>query len=223
MERDELVDVLRGYAKSGRSTKIHCAGDWAVKVALDAFEVMRQEGSTLSYHIAHGQFVAPEDRKRMAELNVVAEISPFIWYPGVLPSAIASVLPEHIAAKMQPNRELVDLGVLVAGGSDWCVVPTPNAWEGIAGLVTRADPLGNFPGTLWPEQALTVDEALRVFSINAAKAARLDDVTGSIEVGKSADFAIIDRDPFAVEPSEIAGTKVRQTWFAGELVHGSQD
>ncbi|WP_188726293.1 amidohydrolase [Pseudoclavibacter endophyticus] len=216
---DELTELLRGYRAQGRSTKIHCAGDWGVRVAMDAFEVMRNEGSTLTYQIAHGQFVAPEDRRRMAQLDVVAEISPFIWYPGVIPQAIAAVLPEDVASKMQPNRELLDLGVLVAGGSDWSVVPTPNAWEGIGGLVTREDPLEHFPGQLWAEQAVTVEEALRIFTINGAKAARLDDVIGSIEVGKAANFVVIDRDPFTVDPRELGGTKVVETVVAGETVY----
>lgn len=223
MTVEELIATLRDYDGQGRSTKIHCAGDWSTKVAIDAFEALRREGSTRTYHIAHGQFVAPKDRQRMAELDIVAEISPFIWYPGVIPTAIAAVLPEHVASRMHPNRELLDLGVLVAGGSDWSVVPTPNLWEGICGLVTRADPLGQFPGTLWDEQAVPVEEALRIFTINAAKAAHLDDVVGSIEVGKAANFAVVDRDPLTVEPSEIAETKVLETFVAGQVVYRADD
>ncbi|HWV48687.1 MAG TPA: amidohydrolase family protein [Microbacterium sp.] len=216
---EELAEVLRRYRAQGRSTKIHCAGDWAVQVAIDGFEILRKEGSTLSYHIAHGQFVSPEDRRRMAELDIVAEISPYIWYPGPIPYSIAAVLPEEVASQMQPNRDLIDLGALVAGGSDWSVVPTPNAWEGIAGLVTRRDPLGAFPGELWPEQAVTIEEALRIFTINGAKAARLDHQIGSIEIGKVANFAVLDRDPFQVEVDEIAATRAVTTYIAGEVVY----
>lgn len=218
---EELVDTLRLYREQGRHTKIHCAGDWSVQVAMDAFEVMRLEGSTQKYHIAHGQFVTPEDRQRMKLLNVVAEVSPFIWYPGVIPSAIAAVLPEEIASKMQPNRNLLDLGVLVAGGSDWSVSADPNPWQGIGGLVTRQDPTGQFPGTLWAEQAVTVEEGIRIFSINGAKAAGIDDVVGSIEVGKAANFIFIDRDPFKVNTTEIGSTKVLSTYVAGEEVYSS--
>lgn len=219
---EELADVLRRYRSQGRSTKIHCAGDWAVKIAIDGFEILRAEGSTQSYHIAHGQFVSPADRRRMAELDIVAEISPYIWYPGPIPHSIAAVLPDEVASQMQPNRDLLDLGVLVAGGSDWSVVPTPNAWEGIAGLVTRKDPLGAFPGELWPAQAVTVEEALRIFSINGAKAARLHDTIGSIEVSKAANFAILDRDPFDVDATELGGTTVVRTVVAGETAYAAE-
>ncbi|KAI0401676.1 amidohydrolase family-domain-containing protein [Xylaria palmicola] len=215
----ELVETLRLYRSQGRGTKIHCTGDWAVQVALDAFEVMRAEGSTQTYHVAHGQFVTPEDRRRMKLLEVVAEVSPFIWYPGIIPSAIATVLPADFASQIQPNRALLDLGVLVAGGSDWSVSAVPNPWEGIGGLVTRQDPTGLFPGTLWAEQAVSVEEALRIFSINGAKAARLDDVVGSIEVGKAANFIFIDRDPFSVKATDIGNTTVLQTYVAGEVVY----
>lgn len=213
---EEIVDTLRLYRTQGRSTKIHCAGDWSVQVAMDAFEILRAEGSTQKYHIAHGQFVTPEDRRRMKLLNVVAEVSPFIWYPGIIPQSIATVLPEEMASHMQPNRDLLDLGVLVAGGSDWSVSAVPNPWEGISWLVTRQDPTGQFPGTLWEEQAVTVEEAIRIFSINGAKAAGLDDVVGSIEVGKAANFIVVDRDPFKVDTTEIGLTKVLSTTVAGK-------
>ncbi|GGA63072.1 amidohydrolase [Pseudoclavibacter endophyticus] len=217
---EKLVGMLRGYADAGRSVKVHCTGDASVRACLDAIEVLRSEGYTSTrFQIAHGQFVSEDDRVRMRDLSVIAEISPFLWYPGEIPKAIAEVLPEDRARRMQPNRALTDLGVLVAGGSDWPVCPSPNLWEGIAGLVTRADPTNEYPGTLWPEQALTVAEALRVFTINGAEAAGLDHVTGSLEPGKSADFAVIDRDPFVVDPADIAGTRVQETWFRGRRVY----
>ncbi|KAF1835127.1 hypothetical protein BDW02DRAFT_578982 [Decorospora gaudefroyi] len=218
----ELVDTLRRYRDHGRHTKIHCTGDWSVQVAMDAFEALRKEGSQQTYHIAHGQFVTPQDRMRMQALDVVAEVSPFLWFPGIIPQSIAAVLPDDVAAHMQPNRDLLDLGVLVAGGSDWAVSADPNPWEGIGGLVTRQDPTGRFPGTLWAEQAVSVEEGLRIFTINGAKAARLDDVVGSIEVGKAANFVVPDRDPFVVSAEELGSTKVLRTYVAGELVYSSE-
>ena len=117
------------------------------------------------------------------------------------------------------DEDLLDLGVLLAAGSDWPVMPSPDPWPGIQGLVTRADPSGQAPGALWPEQALTVPEALHAYSLGVARAIGADDVTGSLEVGKSADFVVLDRDPLAVPVTELAATTVRQTWFAGRRVH----
>ncbi len=136
----------------------------------------------------------------------------------MIPDAIAQVRPQPEAAHLQPNRDLVDRGVLVAGGSDWPVSVSPNPWEGIQGLVTRADPLGRAPGTLWPEQALTLDEAFEVFTVNAATAMGLGDVTGSLTPGKSADFVVLDQDPFTVDIERVVHTRAVETWFSGRRV-----
>jgi len=223
IEHERLVELLKEYADAGRSVKVHCTGDASARAAIDAVAVLRSEGyDRTRFQIAHGQFVDEEDWTRMRDLQIIAESSPFLWYPGVIPAAIGKVLPAGRARRMSPQRALTDLGVLVAAGSDWPVCPTPNPWHGIAGLVTRADPTREHPGTLWPEQALTVHEALRVFTVNGARAMGLEDVAGTLEVGKSADFVVIDRDPFAIEPADIADTRVLETWFEGTCVYRAQ-
>ncbi|MEF2978622.1 amidohydrolase [Subtercola sp. YIM 133946] len=219
MDPAELVGWLRRSAAAGLGAKVHCTGDAAVRVVLDAVEIVRREGYThTAIQVAHGQFVHPDDVPRFAALNVYADISPFIWVPGVIPDAIAAVLPAELAAHMQPNRDLLDAGALVAGGSDWPVSASPDALEGIQGLVTRADPSGTFAGTLWAEQAISVAEAVAVFTIDAARAMGVDDVTGSLVPGKSADFVVLSQNLFEVDPDRIAASTVEQTWFAGEPV-----
>lgn len=85
--------------------------------------------------------------------------------------------------------------------------------------MTRADPLGRAPGVLWPEQAIGPEEALEVFTVNAARAMGLGDETGSLEVGKSADFVILDADFVVGDPERIIDTQVQETWFAGRRVY----
>lgn len=217
---DELTDWLRRVAERGISAKIHCTGDASVHEVLNAVETLRAEGFTKTrYQVAHGQFIHPDDLARFGELRVDADISPFIWVPGPIVDAIREVLPRERADRMQPNRSLLDTGAIVAGGSDWPVSPSPNAWEGIHGLVTREDPSGQYPGTLWPEEAITLDEAIAAFTINGAIAMGLGDETGSLEVGKSADFVVLDRDPFAHPENELVRTTVEETWFAGRRVY----
>ncbi|KKI20010.1 MULTISPECIES: amidohydrolase [unclassified Leucobacter] len=219
LDPTELTDWLRRVAEVGISAKIHCTGDASVHAVLNAVETLRGEGFTETrYQVAHGQFVHPDDIPRFAALGVSADISPFIWVPGPIVEAIREVLPRDRADRMQPNRSLIDAGAIVAGGSDWPVSASPNAWEGIHGLVTREDPSGEYPGTLWPEEAITLDEAIAVFTINAAEAMGLAEETGSLEVGKSADFVLLDRDPFAHPANELVRTRVDETWFAGRRV-----
>lgn len=219
LKPEELTNWLREVAKVGISAKIHCTGDASVHAVLNAVETLRAEGFTDTlYQVTHGQFVHENDIPRFAKVGVAADISPFIWVPGPIAEAISQVLPKERAERMQPNRSLLDTGAVVAGGSDWPVSPSPNAWEGIHGLVTRQDPSGTYPGTLWAEQAITLDEAIQAFTINGAKAMGLASETGSLEVGKSADFVVLDRDPFSAPATELVNTTVNETWFAGRQV-----
>lgn len=218
MTFDELYGWLRQVAERGLGAKVHCTGDGSARLVLDVAEQLRAEGFATPIQIAHGQFLADEDIPRLAALDVVADISPFIWFPGVIPQMLTEVLGER-AEHSQPNRALIDAGALVAGGSDWPVSESPNPLEGIQGLVTRADPLRRAPGTLWPEQAITAEEALQVFTRNAAVAMGLGSETGSLEVGKSADFVVLDRDAIAGPADAIIDARVLSTWFAGREVY----
>ncbi|MFI7495550.1 amidohydrolase [Kocuria sp. M4R2S49] len=220
MDPDELEVWLMRTAERGISAKIHCTGDASVRLVLDTVEKVRAAGHTEpKYHIAHGQFVHPDDIARFAALDVTADISPALWFPGVISEAIATVLPADRASKMQPNRALLDMGARIAGGSDWPVSVSPNAWEAIYGLVTRQDPTGQFPGTLWPEQAITLEEAIRVYTTACAEAMGLDDVAGSLAPGKSADFVVLSDDPHEIDIDAVRSITARQTWFAGTKVY----
>lgn len=216
MSLPELTGWLRLASQAGLSAKVHCTGDAAVRMVLDSIQQLGPDAPVVQ--VAHGQFIATSDVSRFAQLGVSADISPFIWMPGVIPAAIAGVLPADRACRMQPNRDLLDAGALVAGGSDWPVCPRPDLWYGIAGLVTRADPDGRYPGALWPEQAITLAEAIAVFTLNAARSMGVDDVTGSLSPGKSADFVILDRNPFDCPAEWLASTVTLETVFAGETV-----
>jgi predicted amidohydrolase YtcJ len=220
MTAEELTGWLTNVAERGLGAKIHCTGDGSVRMVLDAVAAVRAAGhSGAVVQIAHGQYIADEDLPRLVELGVVADISPPLWFPGVILEAICACIPRDRAERLHPNRTLLGLGVLVAGGSDWPVMPSPNPWYGIQGLVTRADPTGTVAGTLWPEQAITVAEALYAYSLGSARAMGVDDVAGSLEVGKSADLVVLDRNPLEVPAAHLAETTAVSTWFAGRRVY----
>ncbi|BEJ11561.1 hypothetical protein CspHIS471_0200210 [Cutaneotrichosporon sp. HIS471] len=220
MPYDELEHWLLHCASKNINVKVHCCGDAAVRFVLDAVAKVRAQGykDTL-FHVAHGQFVNPDDIKRFRQLGVVADISPALWYPSILVEAMEAVRPKEEMERMAPNRSLAESGAIISGGSDWPVMPDPNPWIGIAGLITRADPLGQHPGQLAPDEAITVQQALEAYTINTARALGIESFSGSLTVGKSADFVVLDRDPYDVAPEKLASTVVKETWFEGEKVY----
>lgn len=218
----DLIRWIGKCEKLGLAVKIHCAGDAAVSQALDAIDVVRcfNGPTTLIHHIAHASYITPADIPRFAELGVAADLSPFLWYPTSFLEGHKATMGVERALRFWPNKELKATGALMAGGSDWPVMPNPDPWNGIQGLVTRRNPSGEFPGAaLWPEQAIDVETALEIFTINSARAIGLGGTIGSIEPGKSADFIILDRNLLEVPADDIAGVKVLTTFFEGHEVY----
>jgi predicted amidohydrolase YtcJ len=216
----ELARLIAKQEDRGLCVKIHCAGDAAVRTALDAIDVVRSfKGATpLTHQIAHAGFVDPSDIRRFKDLNVIADLSPILWYPNQIIDGIEQAVGDRVR-QYWPNRNLLEAGVLIATGTDWPVIPNPDPWSGLEGLITRRDPTGHFDGALWPEQALDLPTAIAAYTVNPARAMGLGSVTGSLEVGKSADLIVLDRNLFEIAPTDIADTKVTTTFFEGRAVY----
>ncbi len=216
----ELARLIAKQEARGLAVKIHCAGDGAVRTALDAIDVVRSfKGATpLTHQIAHAGFVDPADLRRFKELNVVADLSPILWYPNQIIDGIEQAVGDRVR-EYWPNRNLLEAGALIATGTDWPVIPNPDPWSGLEGLITRRNPDGKFDGALWPEQALDLPAAIAAYTVNPARAMGMENVTGSLAVGKSADLIVLDRNLFEIEPNDIADTKVTTTFFEGRAVY----
>ena len=215
----ELARLIAKQEARGLAVKIHCAGDGAVRTALDAIDVVRSfKGATpLTHQIAHAGFVDPADVPRFKELNVVADLSPILWYPNQIIDGIEQAVGERVR-QYWPNRNLLEAGALIATGTDWPVIPNPDPWSGLEGLITRRNPDSRFDGALWPEQAIDLPIAISAYTANPARAMGMENVTGSLAVGKSADLIVLDRNLFEIAPSDIADTKVLMTFFEGRVV-----
>lgn len=221
--RDELVAGLRRCAELGLGAKIHATGDASVRLVLDAAEIVRRGlGSERpTVQIAHPSFIAPEDLSRFTELGVHADACPFMWHPSPLIDAVAGQVPGGMTDRMWPFRDLLASGALIAGGSDWPVgLPDLNPWLGIETMVTRSAPVEEQdPRRVNPEQAITREQAVAAFTSAAARSLGLDDRTGVLRTGMSADFLVLDRNIFDVPAEEIHTTVVEQTYFRGDRVH----
>jgi predicted amidohydrolase YtcJ len=222
---DPLAADLIELDRRGFTVKMHTAGDRSVRVALDAIEAARKANgfSGLRHELAHAGYIDPIDLPRFAELDAVVDLSPVLWHPSPIFAAIFSAVGAERGEKYWPIREILDSKAAVLAGSDWpSVAPDANPWNGIEALVTRMDPRDETPGSLWPEQAITLAEAIEIYTINGARALRLDDRTGSIEAGKLADFIVLDRNIFEIPIEEVGATQVCQTYFEGELVYEAE-
>lgn len=205
----------------GVTVNVHTAGDRSVRVALDAVEYAREQNgdSGLMHQLAHTGFVSPDDVPRFAELGAIADMSPAIWYPSLISDSIRAAIGDR-ADRSWPVRELLDAGAHVIVGSDWpAVIPDMNPWPGMEALVTRADPWGGYPGTLAPEQAVTLEEAIELYTLAGARLLGVEPRAGTIAAGKSADLIVLDRDLFDVPIEDVSDTTVELTLYQGEIVH----
>jgi predicted amidohydrolase YtcJ len=219
---ETLAADLVELDKRGYTVKMHAAGDRSVQVGLNAIEIARKSLGTNEkrHELAHAGYIDPSDIPRFAELNAVADLCPIIWHPSPIIDAVISAVGKERGEKYWPTRALLDANAPILAGSDWpSAVPDANPWPGVEAFVTRADPRGDAEGTLWIEQAITLEEAIEIYTIHGARAMKMEDRTGSIEVGKLADFIVLERNVFEIPIDEVAETKIRRTYFEGKLVY----
>ncbi len=222
LTEDMLTTDLQTLDKAGFTVKIHTAGDGSVHTTLNAIERVRRSNgnSGLMFELAHAGYISPADLPRFAALNAAPDFSPYLWHPSSIINAIMIAVGER-GAHYWPTKDLLRERAIIIAGSDWpAAVPSANPWVGIEAMVTRHDPYEKVPGSLWHEQAVTLEQALKIFTLNGARAMRLDGRLGSIEVGKEANMIVLQKNLFRIAVDEIADTKVDLTFFEGELVHG---
>lgn len=218
---DELCDLMAPLDRQGIHVKIHAVGDQAIRDTLDAIEKVRQiNGQSGPQHsIAHLGYVFDDDIPRLARLNILADLCPPLWFPNRILENNTAVLGDERGQRAQAIGDIVRSGAVSAFGTDWPIVASPSPWPGLSSLITRKDPTGVVGGVFRPDQALSLEEALPLCTINVAESMGFGRRTGSIAEGKNADFIVLDRDIFTISPEDIAGTQVLQTYFAGRLVY----
>ncbi|MFK8021463.1 MAG: amidohydrolase [Pseudomonadales bacterium] len=224
----QLSDMLAAMDKAGFTVKIHTAGDRSVRMALNAIESTRELNGQigLRHELAHAGYIAPSDIARFAQLNAVADLSPYLWHPSpIIDSIVNAVGPR--ALQYWPIKALMAADAPLLVGSDWpSAVASMNPWLGMEAMVSRADPGGgpinDNSATLWPEQAITVQQAISIYTTRGALALKLDDSIGSLSVGKLADIIVLDQNLFEVSTDKIGDTQVMATWFEGRLVHATE-
>ncbi|HVO12721.1 MAG TPA: amidohydrolase [Vicinamibacteria bacterium] len=208
--------LLRADA-AGLQLCIHAIGDRAISTVLDLFEdVLRANGPRdRRWRIEHAQHMAAKDFARFARLGVIASVQPYHaiddgrWAEARIGTARAKTTYAF--------RSFLDAGVRLALGTDWYVAPL-DPLETLYAAVTRATLDGRHPGGWFPEQKLTLEEALRAYTTGAAYAEFQENDKGTLAAGKLADFVVLSPDPFAVEAERLKEVRVLTTVVGGRVV-----
>jgi len=209
----EMAESVRRANAAGLSCAIHAIGDRACRTVLDVYEEVGSRG--LGNRIEHVQLLHPQDYDRLGKLGVIASMQPIHATSDML---ISDKYWGRRSTGAYAWRTQLKAGATLAFGSD-CPVEKIDPLIGIHAAVTRRRADGSpGPEGWYPEQRLTVEEAVRAFTSGAACAAGVQDRLGSITPGKLADFIVLDRDIFEIEPMEILGARVDATIIGGKFV-----
>lgn len=219
---ERLDSLARILVEKDFTIHVHAIGDRAVRLALDAIERAEQgkPRGTRRHQIAHLEVIDSADIPRFAGLNVIANFQALWGFPDAYIRDLTwpALGPER-SRWLYPIASVVQAGGPLALGSDWNVsslVPL----QAIQVAVTRRDPDDSTGQQMLPEQAIDLLTGLRAYTLGSARALGLEDETGSIAVGKSADLVVLDEDIEKVSPNRIGKVPVLLTLFEGVAVHG---
>ncbi len=214
---DVVYDVTRRSLERGFQVATHAIGDAANRQVLDAYERAMRETKVADarLRIEHAQVVAPADLPRFAKLGVIASMQP-THCTSDMPWAEKRIGSSRIQGAYA-WRSMLASGAHVPLSSDF-PGETWNPFYGIYAAITRQSPDGKPEGGWRPEERLTLDEALRGYTQEAAYAEFEERDKGSLEAGKLADFLVLSADITKVSPQEMLELRARRTYVGGKLV-----
>ena len=216
---EHLADMIWDMDRKGIRVIAHCTGDAASDTFLDAVEEVRKRpgGLNIRHQCAHSTILHGGNLRRFRDLNVTAEFSPVSWYPSKFVSGARSGYGPERLSRAYNVKGVLEAGGVAVIGTDWPVSPL-DPWIALETLVTRANPWGEGEGRFG--EPISLSQAIDVMTRNGAWSMGIDHEAGTLEVGKSADIIVLDRNLFEVEPQgNIHSTRVDLTFMQGQLVH----
>ncbi|SDC48471.1 hypothetical protein SAMN05428966_101899 [Massilia sp. PDC64] len=214
----EIDAMIAKAMKKGYQVNVHAIGDAGNRQILDTFakEIPANRGQALRHRIEHAQVVALADIPRFKSIGIIPSMQP-THATSDKNMAEQRIGPERIKGAYA-WRTFLAQGSRIACGSDF-PVEAPNPFFGIHAAVTRQDAAGNPIAGWYPEQEMSLKEAFRCFTLDAAYAGHQEKTLGSLETGKYADFIVVDRDLFKISPYDIHKIGVLETWVGGRQVY----
>ena len=219
---EEHAEMMIELDRRGFTVKMHAVGDNAISKGLDAIAAARRTNgmSGLRHEIAHASFIADADVARFKALDAIAELSPKLWAPNAATPSQIKVLGAQRLEKIYRLKDLHAAKAEMTYASDWpASAPDANPWTGLAGMLTRRDVTGQFAGTVAPSQAISLAEALPLFTTNGARSLKMATETGSLTAGKWADFITLPKPLSEMAPEEIGACTPLQTRWKGRVVY----
>lgn len=217
-----LYQRIKSADSAGLHLLIHAIGDRSIHTLLNLCEKLEQEDGKKDrrFRIEHAQHILPSDIKRFKSLDVIASVQP---YHAIDDGRWAEKVIGHERAKTTyAFRSLLDAGAKLAFGSDWFVAPA-DPILGIYAAVTRRTLDNKNPGGWIPEQKITVEEALKAYTADAAYATFEEQIKGTLKKGKLADFTVLDKDITKIDPVQLPAVKVLSTVVGGKQVYKAKN
>ncbi len=210
----ELTELVKRFHGLGYQIAIHAQGDSALKDTLDAFEAVlgTESRNPRRHRIEHAGCLYPDLLKRAAKMNIPASIQPVFF--SELGDGFVEAFGTDLSHRLYPFRSMLSAGLTLGGSSD-CPVSELDPRKGLRGAVMRKTPSGKMLG---PDEALTMDQAIRLYTKGAAYLSFDELQNGTIEPGKRADFTIMEEDPRSVKPKEVPDIPFFMTVVGGKIV-----
>ena len=214
-QRDNLIKMIKLVHSYGYQIAIHATGDRAIDATVAGYvEAMKEKpGGDPRHYVIHGDFISAETCRALASVGGGVSMQPTI--EAMISDFEAAVVGDERAAYEWPMRTVIDSGVTLTSSSD-APITVPNWRLGVENAVLRESLVSGAPSG--PEEAITLAEAIKTYTINGAWQDHQEDLKGSIEVGKAADFCVIDKDILTVDPHEIKTIGVDMTIVGGKVV-----
>ncbi|MGW0578198.1 amidohydrolase [Streptomyces sp. NPDC002920] len=215
LQVDELREMIRIAHETGYQLGVHVTGDLAIDTVVDAFVDANAAAPRpdARHYVIHGDFVSPESLAKLAAHGYGVNMNPGIKW--TVSDLMDELVGEHRSAYQWPVRSAVEAGVTVCASSD-APITEPDWRQGVAGMLLRESKAsGRRSGA---DQCVSLADALRAYTVNAARQDFADGWKGSIEPGKVADLCVLDRDLLRTDPHDITSVEVDLTVFDGHIV-----
>lgn len=217
-DKDLFIEVEK-FDGMGIGISAHATGDAANRQLIDAIAAVKKKTGVVKarHQLSHASLIHPDDYPRLNDLDITAEFSPVVWFPTPYTEAIAEEIGEDRRNRWYPMKSLLNHETRFVLASDG-----PLMWQDtfsrLEGAITRKAP-DDGKVALAPHEAIELPAAIKAMTVDSAYLMNLENVVGSIEIGKRADMIVLDKNLFEIKPEKIDSTKVLLTIFDGDIVY----